>query len=327
MSGEQPVKKRSNKPVISNSKARGVMVLIGALLVFQVVTFLAELWLTEKDAPKKNLAGRGAERPRSAQAVVSGGVDDGGAAASFSFDPNTITADSLVLLGFSPKQARVVMNYREKGGRFRKKEDFARMYVVSEEKYEALKERIVIREAIAQVPEKPERNSGQRKELRTDLQAGGVDTLYGKKRSQRDSAAFRKPWRCDLNRADSAALVKLYGIGPYFARKILRYRERLGGWFVQAEQLLEIDGLERERFEGLREKLLVDTTGMRKFRLDTLGKAFMEKHPYIGPYAARGILLYRESRGTGEKVELEDLIREHILSKEDAARLKKYVKQ
>lgn len=53
-------------------------------------------------------------------------------AESFRFNPNTVTVEELVRLGFSPKQARSLDNYRKKGGRFRRKSDFAKSYVVSD---------------------------------------------------------------------------------------------------------------------------------------------------------------------------------------------------
>ena len=57
---------------------------------------------------------------------------------SFPFDPNTATQDEFQRLGFSEKQARALLNYREKGGRFRRKEDFARSFVVADSVYERL---------------------------------------------------------------------------------------------------------------------------------------------------------------------------------------------
>lgn len=51
---------------------------------------------------------------------------------SFSFDPNTVSVEDLCRLGFSMKQARSIDNYRQKGGRFRRKSDFADSYVVSD---------------------------------------------------------------------------------------------------------------------------------------------------------------------------------------------------
>lgn len=57
---------------------------------------------------------------------------------SFRFDPNTATEDELCRLGFSPKQARSIINYRRKGGHFRRKSDFADSYVVSDSIYRRL---------------------------------------------------------------------------------------------------------------------------------------------------------------------------------------------
>ena len=58
---------------------------------------------------------------------------------SFRFDPNTASEDELCRLGFSPKQARSIINYREKGGKFRRPEDFAKSFVVSDSIYRRLK--------------------------------------------------------------------------------------------------------------------------------------------------------------------------------------------
>ena len=57
---------------------------------------------------------------------------------SFRFNPNTVTEDDLFRLGFSPKQAQSIINYRQKGGRFRRKSDFAKSYVVSDSIYRRL---------------------------------------------------------------------------------------------------------------------------------------------------------------------------------------------
>lgn len=57
---------------------------------------------------------------------------------SFSFDPNTVSEEDLCRLGFTQKQAQSIVNYRRKGGRFRRKEDFARSFVVSDSIYRRL---------------------------------------------------------------------------------------------------------------------------------------------------------------------------------------------
>ncbi len=63
---------------------------------------------------------------------------------SFRFDPNTVSVDDLCRLGFTLKQAQSIDNYRKKGGRFRRKEDFARSFVVSDSVYRRLEAYIEI---------------------------------------------------------------------------------------------------------------------------------------------------------------------------------------
>lgn len=57
---------------------------------------------------------------------------------NFRFNPNTISVEDLQRLGFSAKQAQSIENYRAKGGRFRRKSDFAKSFVVSEEVFRRL---------------------------------------------------------------------------------------------------------------------------------------------------------------------------------------------
>ena len=63
---------------------------------------------------------------------------------SFKFNPNTVSKDELQRLGFSEKQAQSIINYREKGGRFRRKTDFAKSYVVADSVYKRLESYIDI---------------------------------------------------------------------------------------------------------------------------------------------------------------------------------------
>ena len=189
---------------------------------------------------------------------------------TFEFDPNTVALEDLCRLGFSERQAQVILNYRDKGGRFRTPADFQKMYVV-------------------------------------------------------DSAAFARlePYiripKLDLNSADSEALLALRGIGPYYASKILSYRRRLGGSFASLDQLLEIDGFDRGRLDGFR-----DDVELRRapsgFDIWTATQAQLEAHPYIGAYAAKGIIRFKRTVDTLSWT-LTALVDAGILSPDKAARL------
>ncbi|MBO4670408.1 MAG: helix-hairpin-helix domain-containing protein [Bacteroidales bacterium] len=58
---------------------------------------------------------------------------------SFRFNPNTVSVEDLMRLGFSEKQAQSIDNYRARGGRFRRPSDFAKSYVVADSVFERLK--------------------------------------------------------------------------------------------------------------------------------------------------------------------------------------------
>lgn len=63
---------------------------------------------------------------------------------NFAFNPNTVSVDDLVRLGFSRRQAEAIDNYRKKGGRFCRKSDFAESYVVADSVYRRLEPYIEI---------------------------------------------------------------------------------------------------------------------------------------------------------------------------------------
>ena len=129
--------------------------------------------------------------------------------------------------------------------------------------------------------------------------------------------------KLELNTADSAALVALRGIGPYYARKILDYRERLGG-FVDAAQLLEIDGLDADRLAGFSEDVTVDAKKIRKIDLWHASDTVLARHPYIGAKGARSVLRYRQLYDSARWT-LPDLAKERALPPENIEKLKKYI--
>ena len=191
---------------------------------------------------------------------------------SFRFNPNTVSGYDLQRLGFSPKQASAIINYRKKGGKFRRKSDFAKSFVVADSVYRRL-------EPYIDIP------------------------------------------KIELNHADSAALDALPGIGGYFARKIIEHRDALGGYSCK-EQLMDIWKFDREKFDGLSDLVIVDTAGIPPYPLWTLPEDSLKTHPYIGNYAARGIVLYRNNNPK-EKYTLEGLVSAGVIDTSRFEKLKK----
>lgn len=95
-----------------------------------------------------------------------------------------------------------------------------------------------------------------------------------------------------LNTADTTALKTIPGIGPYFARKIVEYGERLGG-YVSVDQLDEIENFPLEA----KDYLTVVNPSPRKLNLNRLSLNDLKRHPYINFYQARAITDYRRLHG------------------------------
>jgi competence ComEA-like helix-hairpin-helix protein len=108
----------------------------------------------------------------------------------------------------------------------------------------------------------------------------------------------------ELNKADSAELVAVPGIGPSFARSILRYRERLGG-FTNLEQLAEVPILRNkpDALQELNAKLTVDPDAVLRVPLNTCTVEELGRHPYMGWKVARALVAYRQQHGPFKRVE------------------------
>ena len=296
-------------PRISNSRAMGVIILIVLLFVFQVTAFVVQkvrITALEREGVEGSSAGYAARGEL------------------FPFDPNDISLDSLQLLGFSPRQAQTILNYRSKGGKFRQKKDFAKMYVVDSAKYHTLAPYILLPDRYSTSPTHLVPKSGISgakpvgdeslvpKSGVSGAKHAGDESLVpksgfsgAKHAAVEENALYgqkveRNRYMCNLNTADSAALVRLYGIGGYYARKILRYRELLGGSFVSPRQLLEIEGFTQERYSAIEKSIFVQQEDIMGFSIIKADRKTLERHPYIGPYAARGIVTYLRIKGAQE---------------------------
>lgn len=186
----------------------------------------------------------------------------------FYFNPNGLAENDWIKLGLSPAQARVIKKYEEKGGKFETKEDVRKMFVISAERYAELEPFIVL-------PEKEKTNA------------------FGNVKRE---TAKPVPHIVELNTADSSDLVALNGIGPVFAKRILVYRERLGG-FLSTDQLAEIFGMDDEHLAQVKPQVKADSTYIHKINVNTATAADLKKHPYIGPGVAQALVNYRKQHG------------------------------
>jgi len=184
----------------------------------------------------------------------------------FPFDPNTLPDSGWLHLGISERQIRTIRNFQSKGGRFRKKEDLAKIYGLSAKEYQRIEPFITI----------PSVHHEKPPEAISQKQTRPVISI-------------------DLNQADTTKLMELKGIGPSFAKRIIKYRERLGG-FYSVDQLLEVYGFDQARLDGIRGYCNTGTGPYRKIPLNLVSTQELMKHPYMDYTTAKAIVDFRISR-------------------------------
>ncbi len=187
----------------------------------------------------------------------------------FNFDPNKIGMDEWMKLGFSEKQASSIEKLKAKGYKFYKPEDLKTVFVVGEENYNRLSPYIKI-----------DSNDFPRKVY--------PKTVY----PERTKLKFM----VDINEADSSLFEQQRGIGPLLASRIIKYRERLGG-FVSPEQIREIWNFPDSTYQNLKDRFVVNEVALRKLDLNTADFETMRKHPYINYSFAKVIMAYKKEHG------------------------------
>lgn len=190
----------------------------------------------------------------------------------FPFNINTATAQELERLGLSEKSIAGLMRFRSKGGQVRNEADFEKLFSIGTADKERLRPWLRWSDAERASLESTEKSSGPSKET---------------------SKVFV---RVDLNQADSVQLLAVPGIGPAFASRIIRYRERLGG-YMRIEQLLEVFGIDSAKYEALWPLLEVKSSTLRRVQPCEASEEELAAHPYVGKVLARRWAAYRLQRG------------------------------
>lgn len=179
----------------------------------------------------------------------------------FPFDPNILDSSGFVKLGLRPKLIHTLLNYRNKGGHFYRKEGLQKIYGMRPDEYDTLEPYIQI----------PELSFGKN----TDgFQYAGTPI--------------------ELNTADTTALIQLNGIGSKLAQNIIQYRDMLGG-YVRVEQLTEVYGIRKETYQKIKPFIRVNLKRVKKINLNVATLAELNAHPYLRGEVANAIAAYRKA--------------------------------
>jgi DNA uptake protein ComE-like DNA-binding protein len=258
----------------SNTEKRGILVLFSIILILQIIRFawpyfdkkmhqfsqeellLANSWMqkmeqlkVQEDLEKNNFKLRTFPT-------------------CFSFDPNTLKEKEWIKLGFTEKESKSIIKFRNKGGKFEYKEDLKKLYCINEEVYNQLAKCVVL----------PER--------RNSISSNYVNFKSSKKIIK----------LIEINAADTIDLLALRGVGKYWAKKIWFFKERLGGIYSE-EQLNEIKGMNDSMFYNLQSQIRIDTSLIIKIPLNSCTPEELQKHPYCWYGVGKAIANYRLKHG------------------------------
>jgi len=206
------------------------------------------------------------------------------------FDPNNYREEDWIRLGLSTKQAKVILNFSKRG--LYSNEDLKRIFVISEELFNLIKD----------------------------------STFYSLKKGSAilidKSISKSNPMLIEINSATEEELINIKGIGPFFAKQILKKRNELGG-FNQVSQLKEVWKMDQEKLEIIEPFIKIDNSKIIKIELNSVDLDNLKKHPYVRWNIANSIIKIREQKGDFKNIEE---IKESVLINEEMfEKLKPYL--
>lgn len=207
------------------------------------------------------------------------------------FDPNTYKQSDWMALGLSEKQAAIVVKLSERG--FNSNHDLERIYVLPKPAYELLKDSTFY-------PRPVNILSYQRNEPSPDKTKVSVN----------------------LNGGTHEEFERIKGIGPFFSRKIIDYRERLGG-YIHKEQLLEIWKIDLIKYQEIEEFIYFAGEPVEKLSINNASIEKLSAHPYITYKMANSIVKMRAQYGNYK--ELKEIKRSKLIDEVTFVKIEPYL--
>lgn len=265
----------------------------------------------------------------------------------FPFDPNTLSADSLFLLPIDKKVVNNLIKYREKGGRFHSAKDLMKIYGMST--YEKSIANFALFDGNNQ-KEHTQKSSGdleekQKENLNTVFEelpnnapkitaSGKKDSFSVQPRMHSESKPVQKTFEMqskisdskmalvDINSADQYQMMMINGVGAFYAKLLVEYRDRIGG-FYSKEQLLQIKGIQADRAYDWFDQIQIDESKIRKRKINEASFKQLAALPNIGYKKAEILKLYLENNGPMN--DINQLLKVGVFNGQDIAVLAHYL--
>lgn len=219
------------------------------------------------------------------QATVARASSPSTPAELFFFNPNEADSATLTKLGLTPWIAGRVVRYRSKGGKFRRRSDFKKIYGLSEETYRRLYDYIELPEATA-FRKKPV----SAKNYRSTKAGAPPAATYRATKKERVLSV-------DINTADTVLLKQLPGIGSKLSARIVKYRQMLGGYH-HLDQLGEIYHITDQGLASLQKSAYIaEENHLARLSINRSDAKTLARHPYISWEVANALVAHRRDYG------------------------------
>ncbi|WKV13496.1 helix-hairpin-helix domain-containing protein [Marivirga harenae] len=200
------------------------------------------------------------------------------------FDLNKSSVHQLISAGFPEYLAERIVKYRKKIKPFESKSELLKIYGMDSSLYEKIHPFIMLTKITPKAEEKFETGSNK-------------DNTIKKEKDTKRTTEKVKIQRFDINKADTAQLQNIFGIGPAYSQRITKYRDYLGG-FNSLDQLEEVYGLKKENLDSLLKYVFIEQKkNLKQLKVNQLNADSLVQHPYISYKEANVIINYRNQHG------------------------------
>jgi competence protein ComEA len=210
------------------------------------------------------------------------------------FDPNLYSIKDWMYLGLSEKQAKAVLKFGKYG--FFSNEQLAKVFVIPKEVFYLMKDSTFY----------PEKTREHQK-----------NDDFDKKEYEKHKIIV-----IEINKASEEELLTIKGIGPFFAKNIIKQREKLGG-FISKEQLLEVWQFTSDKLLEIESYIKVSPSDVKKININTANVEELKNHPYIRWNIANSIVKMRLQKGSFNSIN--ELLESKLITGEIFEKIKPYI--
>jgi len=200
------------------------------------------------------------------------------------FNPNSYTLEQWMDVGLSEKQSKSIIKYLSTGSQLKIKSDLKKLYVVDDELYGLLEPKIDLPDSI----------SNNKPTERVDLKSNYVKKSDYNTQFDEAPRESENTTPVSINTATNRDLQTVPGIGPFFAKEILKIRESYGG-IISSDQLLGIYKMDEEKLKEILPYLIIDKNEVNKLDINLVSEEQLRKHPLITRDMAKSIVFFREN--------------------------------